>query len=213
MLVIGILLFAAIVALFSFITNEIVLQHETGFDEGVFKLLVSFNNPLLLKVMLIFTFFGSTGFLLPAYLCIVCYYLFYRKMRAGSLNIALVGVTSVSLIFFLKNIFKRNRPIHPLVREVAGYSYPSGHSFSAFTFWGLLIFLVWSSKLRNTTKIVLTVLFFIFASMIATSRVYLHVHYASDVIGGFCLSIIWLSICYLVLVKVDLPKRLVRRFR
>ena len=115
----------------------------------------------------------------------------------------MVGLTSTGLLFLMKDIFRRQRPLDPLIQNVTGYSFPSGHSFSSFTFSGLLIYMIWQSKINTASKWLLSILFFLLATCVATSRVYLHVHYASDVLGGFCLSMMWLLISLLLLHKLD----------
>jgi undecaprenyl-diphosphatase len=67
----------------------------------------------------------------------------------------------------------------------------------AFTFSGIMIAVVWLSKNKTGTKLLFSFLLFILACLIGLSRIYLHVHYASDVIGGFCVTVIWLSVCFM----------------
>ena len=194
-LVLILAIFAVVLFVFLFITDEIVLGHESGFDTSVFDFLASYTSPAITDVMLRFTFFGSMTFMLPAYILLASYYLFFKKNSVRSFDIAAIGLTSTGLMFLIKNIFKRHRPPHPLIPNVAGFSYPSGHSFSAFTFFGILIYILWLSKANLWVKWATSVLLFLFAFFIALSRVYLHVHYASDAIAGFCLSFLWLTIC------------------
>lgn len=199
--------FAIILGLFYLITNEVVLEHETKFDEIIFKAFASASSPAIFKFMLFCTFFGSTKFLLPAYSLIVVYFLFLKRKTFESLNIAAIGLSSVGLLFFLKNLFKRHRPLQPLV-DVSGYSYPSGHSFSAFTFSGMLIYLIWQSNIKKAFKILFSILLFLFGCLIAISRVFLHVHYPTDIIAGFCLSFLWLSVCFYFLNRIYKRSRL-----
>ena len=202
-LVIAIILFLATVFIFWRITDEIVLEKEGGFDNAVFKMLSQYTNPATTHIMLLFTFFGSTKFLLPAYIILSAFFLFYKRDRWQSISIAAIGLSSIGLLFLLKNIFHRNRPLEPLTKNVIGYSYPSGHSFSSFTFFGLLTYIIWQTNIPKIWKWILSIVFIGMAACIAISRVYLHVHFASDVVAGFCLSIIWLSISLLILKKIQ----------
>ena len=190
LIVAGIFLIALIV--FIFIADEFVLEKETALDSFVFKALSGITGKSTTHVMLIITFFGSPYFLLTSYIVLISYYLIFRKNTRLSLDVAAVGVTSSILLFSLKNFFHRLRPLDPLVKPVKGFSFPSGHSFSSFTFFGLLIYIVWQYKFDNLWKWILTILFFLFACLIAFSRVYLHVHFASDVVAGFFLSLTFL---------------------
>jgi membrane-associated phospholipid phosphatase len=207
-LILAIALFLIAVFIFWRITDEIVFEKEGGFDDIVFKMLTRFTNPSTTHVMLLFTFFGSTKFLLPAYILLALFFLFYKRHRLYSLAVALVGLSSIGLLFLLKDIFHRHRPPEPLTPNVAGYSYPSGHSFSSFTFFGLLTYIIWQTDLSHLWKWILSVLCISLAICIATSRVYLHVHFASDVVAGFCLSIIWLSISLWILLRIQRSKKI-----
>ncbi len=207
-LVIVLAIFAVILLLFVFITDEIVLENESYFDNRVFKFLYGYTSTGTTGKMIFFTFFGSQKFLFPAYSLLVLYFLIFKRNTFRSFNIAAIGLGSFSLLFILKDIFKRHRPPHPLLTNVKGFSFPSGHSFSAFTFCGLLIYILWESQISIFLKWIGSFALFAFAAMIALSRVYLHVHYASDVIAGFCLSILWLTICIFVLHNLETKRRL-----
>ncbi len=126
-----------------------------------------------------------------------------KKHRKLALDVATIGITSTALLYTLKNIFQRARPLDPLIRNVTGFSFPSGHSFSSFTFFGMIAYLIWQTQLKNGWKILTTIILFLLATSIAFSRVYLRVHYPSDVIAGFCLSMTWLMISIWMLHKFD----------
>ncbi len=201
LLIIAALLLLTLIIFWS-IADEIVLEHESGFDTFIFQKISFLTSPFTTKVMLFFTFFGSNIFLLPAYILLSSYYLFLKKDAKISMDIVAIGISSTALLFLVKDIFKRHRPYDPLIQNVTGFSFPSGHSFSAFTFFGLIIYILWHTKISKTWKYLLSVTFFLFATCIAFSRVYLHVHYPSDVIAGFCLSMLWLSISLYVISKI-----------
>ena len=196
-------LFFAALLLFIAITDEIVLENENGLDVWAFQHLQSITNPAMTKVMLAITFFGSSYFLLPAYILLILFFLLIKKDTRVSLDVAAVGLTSTGILFGLKAIFHRHRPLDPLVHAVNGFSFPSGHSFSSFTFFGLLIYIIWNHRVQPTLRWVLTILFFLIACSIALSRVYLHVHFASDVIAGFCLCVVWLGLSFWVMKKLE----------
>ena len=157
LIVAGIFLIALIV--FIFIADEFVLEKETALDSFVFKALSGITGKSTTHVMLIITFFGSPYFLLTSYIVLIGYYLIFRKYKAIT-EVVAIGIISSILLFSLKAFFQRLRPLDPLVKAVKGFSFPSGHSFSSFTFFGLLIYLVWQTKLKNSWKWILTILFF-----------------------------------------------------
>jgi undecaprenyl-diphosphatase len=198
-----VILFIILLLLFYFVADEIVLERNNKFDLYIFQQLSDITSPGTTKLMLFFTFFGSNKFLLPAYTFFVLFFIIIKRNLRQALDMVMVGLTSMGLLFSMKDIFKRTLPLDPLVQNVTGYSFPSGHSFSSFTFCGLLIYMVWQTKLPILWKWILSIFLFLLATTIATTRIYLHVHYASDVLGGFCLSVMWLIISLLILHKID----------
>ena len=202
-LIVLIAIFLLTIGLFTFIADEIVSEHETGFDNWGFDQLASIRSPGTTKLMLFFTFIGSRAFLLPAYIILTLYYFFFKRNTSKTLNVISIGISSSVLLFLFKDIFKRHRPLDPLVSDVTGYSFPSGHTFSTFTFFGLLIYIIWESPVRQLWKWILSVILFLLALCVGISRVYLHVHFPSDVAASFCLSLIWLIISLWILKKVD----------
>lgn len=187
--------------LFFLIADEIVMENEDKLDLFVFQKLKEITAPATTNAMQFITFFGSTYFLIPAYILLILYFLLFKKTRMLSLDVAAVGITSTIILFSLKAIFQRHRPLYPLVKTVNGFSFPSGHSFCSFTFFGLLIYILWNHEMNRVLRWVITIFFFLFACVIAFSRVYLHVHYASDVVAGFCLCIVWLGLSFWAIKK------------
>ena len=102
----------------------------------------------------------------------------------------------------LKLIFLRERPTDMLI-DIGGYSYPSGHSFVSMAFYGLLIYLVAKLDIKKKTKNIIIILLSILVLLIGTSRIYLGVHYPSDVLGGFIGGIIYLIIYIEISKKIE----------
>ena len=106
-----------------------------------------------------------------------------------SINLACVVILNA----LLKIIVQRPRPEGFRLIEEAGYSFPSGHSMVAMAFFGLLIWMIWRHHRHDAMRVVWCVVFGLVIVMVGVSRVYLGVHYASDVIAGFCVSLVWLA--------------------
>ena len=102
-------------------------------------------------------------------------------------------------MFLLKKLFHRKRPLHPLLNAAKGLSFPSGHAIMAVTFYGLLIDVLWHSVNISWLQWIITVLIVILIILIGFSRVYLRVHYTSDVLAGFIIGVLWLSISLFML--------------
>ena len=200
--ILALVLFVVTLFVFVAITDEIVLEHENGFDQNIFHAISFLVSPSMTRLMETITFFGSSNFIFPAYVVLVIYYLVKRKIKPA-LDISMIGLGSTAILNLLKYIFKRQRPVDPLIADVTGFSFPSGHSFASFTFFGLIIYILWKTGIKKLFKILLSIVLFLFAAIIAFSRAYLRVHYPSDVVAGFCLSIIWLMLALWILHKVD----------
>lgn len=107
-----------------------------------------------------------------------------------SINLALAALLNVAL----KLIVQRPRPEGFRLAVESGFSFPSGHSMAAMAFFGLIVWLVWRYERDRKQRLLLTAAFSFIILMIGVSRIYLGVHYASDVLGGFCASLVWLVV-------------------
>jgi undecaprenyl-diphosphatase len=97
-------------------------------------------------------------------------------------------------MFLLKAIFNRPRPLLPLLEPVKGLSFPSGHAMMSVSFYGLLIVLAWETIVNRTARWLVTVLLLLLILLIGFSRIYLRLHYFSDVIAGYAAGVIWLTL-------------------
>lgn len=94
----------------------------------------------------------------------------------------------------LKNIVQRPRPTEFRMIDESGYSFPSGHSMASAAFYGFLIYLVYKKVKNKKLKITIITLLSLLIILIGISRIYLGVHYTSDVLAGFFVSISYLTI-------------------
>lgn len=95
----------------------------------------------------------------------------------------------------LKALIQRPRPDVALrLVDVGGYSFPSGHSMAAMAFFGLLIWLIWHSVENPRRRALLIAAFASVIALIGFSRIYLGVHYFTDVMAGFAISLVWLAL-------------------
>ncbi len=137
------------------------------------------------------TDFGDTFWIC---IFVVISFFFLRKKRSRELLLGTMIVESV-LNLLLKYFFSRERPGFPHLVEETGYSFPSGHMMATTSFSFLMIYFLWESNLSKTWKVLFTVCLILFSILIGLSRIYLGVHYTSDVIGAFCISLSVLSFC------------------
>lgn len=191
----------AAIGLFALVAHEVVGEGENGFDNVVFDYLRNHVvTPQLTPVMKGVTFLGSSTFLLPAYVLLIIFYL-YKKQNRRSIEILLIGSLGILLNYLMKLFYHRPRPANPLIAPLKSFSFPSGHAMSAFIFYGLLIYLVWNTQLARRYKAFGTVFLAIVALAVGFSRMYLRVHYPSDVVAGFCLGLAWICFSIWVLEK------------
>lgn len=154
-------------------------------DDKIYNL-VKFRD-FKTKFLKIVTNFADTKFFVV--LAILILLIGRNKM---ALTIVCLLIIDALIIEILKKIFRRERPnIKRLVYE-KGYSFPSGHTTSATCFYGFIIFLVSISGFSLSLKIILGVVLVLFILTIGYSRIYLGVHYFSDVIGGLLVGSLYL---------------------
>ena len=182
------IIFFLFFVIFLAIAEDVFEQEIFEFDSVVYNFLVNNRNEVLNNFFKIITQFGSALFLIIiTILCII----FIRDKKYKILVPAnLVTIAIINIV--LKNFFLRPRPNELRLIEETGYSFPSGHAMASTAFYGLLIYIVHEKVenkiLRNTICIMLGLLIL----LISISRIYVGVHYTSDVIAGTCFSIAYL---------------------
>lgn len=136
------------------------------------------------------TNFGGTIFLII--LTMTLFILIKNKKIGISIISNLLIIATLNQL--LKRILQRPRPTEYRVIEETGYSFPSGHSMVSMAFYGYLIYLIYKYVKNKYIKWVSIILLSILICTIGISRIYLGVHYTSDVLGGFLISISYLII-------------------
>lgn len=173
------------------------------FDEHIFKIIYPYINKINTSVFTAISFFGSAAFLGPANVLLALFFLFIKKDNGSAWKIAAVSITNITVLLLLKNVLQRQRPIAPLIAKANDYSFPSGHTFSSVVFYGMLSFISYHYIENNILRWWSIILLSLLALAIGFSRVYLRMHYASDVIAGFSLGIIWLILAKWILINQD----------
>jgi undecaprenyl-diphosphatase len=155
------------------------------------------------KLILYVTFLGNHKFLIPANLLLILYFLLIAHENWFSIRVVTIALSSLVLMLLLKFLFQRKRPLSPLLRAARGLSFPSGHAIMAVTFYGLLLYILWNTIDINWLKWAAATILVIIIVLIGYSRIYLRVHYASDVLAGFIIGFLWLWISLAVLNQVE----------
>ncbi len=156
-------------------------------DTFIFNMVFKMRCDVMTNIFKTITFFGSTLFMVMACLILVVYFLI-RKQKDKSILVGSTLVVSTIINNVIKVIIKRGRPEVVALAVEKSFSYPSGHMMASVTFYGILFYLVLKSDLKKGIKIPLEILLFILPILIGLSRIYLGVHYPSDVVGALLMS-------------------------
>ncbi|MCX6317217.1 MAG: phosphatase PAP2 family protein [Bacteroidetes bacterium] len=188
----GLFVFASL--LFITITILVFVQHSQWPDDPVFAFISPYRNADFTRSMNFVTFYGNHDFLVPANLLLVILF-FVRKNKGLAWFTLVTALSSLGLMSLIKNLVQRHRPVAPLVSGVTNYSFPSGHAFMSVAFYGLLIWLALTYYSKDKWKQRLLILFLLLLIFtIGFSRIYLRLHYTTDVVAGLCLGTMWLLI-------------------
>lgn len=198
------MLFAILVALlvFGWTVYLVFIQHNSSFDKAVFKAITPYESPALTNIVVFVSFLGKHTFLIPVNFLLLSYFL-YKKKQELAIRIAFLGLSGFCLKLLLKGIFNRPRPANPLIEPVEGLSFPSGHALLGVTFYGFIALLLWYEIKDRYWRNIVTAFLILLMLLIASTRVYMRVHYMSDVIAGLAIGFIWLTLSLWAVEKLE----------
>ncbi|GAB3867976.1 phosphatase PAP2 family protein [Hymenobacter segetis] len=184
----GLVLFIVAFAVFFYLARVVFVHHSVALDNWASGIVDGWRlaNPGLTGPVRVVTFFAALPFLLPA--SVIAPLLIRRAGHPrGAWEMLLAMAGSVLLNQLLKWYFNRPRPTNALL-QTFGLSFPSGHAMLGITFYGCLAWLL----ARHFKRPVWVVPLLLWAGLIGLTRVYLHAHYATDVLAGFAGGAAWL---------------------
>ena len=194
------LLFLIGVIIFLMVTENLLEQELDAFDQTIYQMVMTVKTPFVTSFFKVITNFGNAFWLIAIVLLL---YLFYSKRPYSIWMLSnLIMITLLNL--GLKSIFMRPRPEGIRMIEESGYSFPSGHSMISMACYGLLAYLAFKKIQRPTLRFFICGLCFLLILLVGVSRIYLGVHYASDVLAGFAFSISYLMVFIMGVVKPSL---------
>ena len=178
---------AAALACFVVILICVLTEHTTGFDDPVREFFYGLRAEWLTEIAVAITMMADKRVIIG--ICILLLIIPQTRLRfgvplsAGALSVTIVNTT-------IKHLVQRARPdvLHLVVEH--GHSFPSGHSITSLFFYGLAIWLVWRHVKNPVVRRVLTILLAIPMLLIGPTRIYLGVHYPTDVLAAWCLAIV-----------------------
>jgi membrane-associated phospholipid phosphatase len=194
--------------IFVYAARMVFIVQGSRFDENVFKAVAPYTSPGVSSFMRFITFLGKHTLLIPLNLLLLGYFI-YKKHRWFAIRIAALSLSSVVLSFSLKAYFQRERPEVQLIGDISGYSFPSGHALISVVFYGLFIHIAWHEVKQKWLRTLLIISLIILIFLISFSRIYLRVHYASDVIAGLSVGFIWVVLSLRAIHRIE--KRYIAR--
>ncbi len=185
------LVIAVILALFTSI--KVALHSIFGVDDliaGLFSHVPDSIIPFFIQV----TQLGDKKGIGVVALLMLVWLLLMKRNYLGSSVLALSIALGNEVSKLLKNLFVRPRPDLEYLVHVKSYSYPSGHAMVGMVVYFMIAYLLMEGRYSKTAKILIGGFAAFLILLIGASRIFLHVHYPSDVLGGYALGFIWVSI-------------------
>jgi undecaprenyl-diphosphatase len=192
-LLLGLITAIGVLVFFGWLTDEVLEGDTRAFDEATRAAVHQLASPTLTTIMRGISFFGGTGFLFCATTVIVICFIFKKwKREAILLGVTMIGASLLNIT--LKLAFKRVRP-EPFFNLATpkSFSFPSGHSLASFCFFAALAAIVNTGIKSRGLRTAIWTTAAVIILLIGLSRIYLGVHYATDVIAGFTAALIWIG--------------------
>ncbi len=184
------IILAICLIIFAIMVRFLAKDMFTTFDNKVYDFIIQFKSDNVTKLMKFVSFLCSFWFLVlfSVIIMVVC------KKKKYVFFIVLNLLLCFLLNQTMKFIFERPRPFNINLIIENGYSFPSGHSMMSLAFYGLFIYIIWHMDKPRLEKLFYVLPLILLVLLIGISRIYLGVHYASDVIAGYALSMAYLII-------------------
>jgi undecaprenyl-diphosphatase len=197
-------LFVGSISLFLQLTDELKSAALSNYDTAITEFITQYRSTAWTSYFVIVTDIGDAlGYLIVFVLCSVLFYFSFKNWKFIA-QLVSVMVLALSSNLILKQIINRARPDAEHLVTVETLSYPSGHAMMAMAFYGILIYLFWQFPWHKLWKKIITVVLVLLILSIGISRIYLGVHYPSDILGGFTAGFMWVLFCIIVfnLIKI-----------
>lgn len=178
-----------LLVLFIIWTLLVILKNTTSFDNAIYNFIIKFRSNNLDSFFKLITKLGNTQVIFA----IVCVFLIITH-NIESLFMSTIAIICPTTMQILKSLIKRKRPTILRLINQGGYSFPSGHAMISIGIYGFLIYYFYNHINNKVLRNIICSILFIIIILIGISRVYLGVHYPSDIIGGYLISFIILII-------------------
>ena len=183
------IIFGLCLILFITIMIFVVIKKDLYIDEYVYSLISKLRSSDMTNIIKIITNIGGT--IIITVVTILSLFIFRNKKINICIILNLLGIFILNNVL-IKNIIARGRPSGINIIEENGYSFPSGHTAISTVVYGYLIYLIYNYVSNKKLKYVLISILSIIILVVGLTRIYLGVHYTSDVLGGYLLGISYL---------------------
>jgi undecaprenyl-diphosphatase len=193
----GILLAAFALWLFAQIAEEVLEKESHALDTSILLAIRRLHTTLLDQAMMGITFIGD-----PSVLLVICLgmgiWLLKQQRRATAMTLLIAAIGAIGLNVWLKHLFSRARPaLWNHIVDVGNYSFPSGHAMVSLVIYGLIGYIL-ATQFPQHQKLITSFTTILIAA-IGFSRLYLGVHWPTDVLAGYAAGLVWLIACIISL--------------
>lgn len=193
--------------LFVELTDTLKTETLAAYDTEITNYIISYRTPDLTRYFLFVTNIGDFyGYLIVVGICALMSFIVFKSWKYVA-QISLVLILATVSNMMLKRFIDRARPGIEHLVSVETLSYPSGHAMSAMAFYGFMIFLFYKFKMNTFLKLCAILFLVTLILSIGISRIYLGVHFPSDVAGGFIAGFIWVIFCILVFDLIEVFRK------
>lgn len=177
------------------LADHILNKKFIFFDNTIIYFIYAFRDQTNTAIITGITFLGNEYFLGTA--IIITILLLARKHKKDAFIFAFIFFFGIALNLLLKDMFHRPRPLYAPLAHETSYSFPSGHAMNSLVFYMSLAYFIFHHTKNKKMGIILACIFGILVFCIGISRVYLGVHYPSDVVAGYAAGLTWLCLVFL----------------
>lgn len=195
-IILSVILCVVAVMLFLALSEAVFRNILMDFDNKILKFVSENQTPALTRFTIFISGFGSSIFFLTAS-AVVAIYLYFRN-KIDSFIFVVILYSAVILNIFLKYYYNRPRPEFDALVIENSNSYPSFHAMISLVLYSAIAYVIYKSTKNVKLSILISVLFGILILLIGLSRLYLGVHYPSDVLAGYVAGFIWIIIVILI---------------
>lgn len=205
--IIALILVVGGINLFIELTDTLPTETLAAYDQNITDYVISHRSPALTNYFIFVTHVGDIyGYLVVLVASVLISLLVFKRWKYVAQITIVLALSAVSNMI-LKRFIDRARPGIEHLVSVETLSYPSGHAMSAMAFYGFVIYLFYRFKMNLFLKVMVMLLLFLLILSIGISRIYLGVHFPSDIAGGFIAGFIWVVFCVILFDLIELFRR------